>query len=271
VPLPQVHRPLAAAFALGLAAWQTGQDVKSVLELAGYSSRIAQSVVQKVEFEAEKMSAPVSSRRMPPTMAPPAPGVKKYVKDCMSRMVEKKVANLGPTGTLAAPGTSGAVSSVQILCTIIQGNGDGQRSGNVVHVDRYFLRGIVTMPTALAAIFRVIVFKDLQANGTTPVVTDVLANASYYGFYNTSTVTSVGGSRFVILKDHSFTLQSTLATSNPITPFEWEVPKCKMTVTYTGNTGTSTDVQTNNVWVLAICNDATTTYTLAGQVHYRDG
>lgn len=268
--MPQgVHRPLAAAFALGVSAWRTGEDIKTVLEFAGYSEKIANSVSQKIT-SSPPMSAPVTSRRMPP--APPSAGVKKYVKDCMSRMVEKKVAVLGPTGTLTAPTTAGAVSSAQILASITQGSGDAQRAGNVIHVDRYLLSGYVTIPAAAAnSIFRIIVFRDLQANGTTPVVTDILNTASFYAFYNTSTVTSVGGARYVILKDHKFVSNSSLAASAPIYSFEWDLPKTRMTVTYLGNTGTSTDVGTNNVWVLAIASDATSTYALSGQVHYRDG
>jgi len=201
--------------------------------------------------------------------APVAPGVKRYVKSCMDNMVELKVVDFGATG-LAAPGTSGAVSSWQIVPAITQGTSDAQRTGNVIKINRLLMRGAVG-GSADRDMFRVIVFRDMQSNGTTPAVTDILYSASYMSCYNASKVTTAGGSRFSIIKDQTFSINAQISAVGMFVPFTWDLAGAKCNVTYTGNTGTSADVGTNNIWLLTISSgSAVTALQLSAQLHYRD-
>jgi hypothetical protein len=142
---------------------------------------------------------------------------KKYVQTCMRNALEKKtivVQNL--IGNSGVPTTSGRVDPLQTY-NIIQGTGDGNRTGNFVKVSRVWLRFNANLPAGVpAALFRVIVFRDRNTNGATPAVSDVIEFGTGGGAagYNDDNVTLVGGARFTILSDKWFSINASLGSAD---------------------------------------------------------
>lgn len=201
-------------------------------------------------------------------LAPPSKGVKKYVKSCMDRMVELRIYDYGPSSQLAA-GTAGTVFNYIPLSSITQGTAEGSRTGNAIRITRLYIRGAFIVSDT-RSILRLIVVKDMQSNGGTPAVTDVLQTASYLSHYNSKFVTKVGGSRFVVLRDVVFYTQQSIVSTTCGGNFEWDLSSAGCVVTYSGNAGTVADVVSNNFFVMAISDNANTTFAMSTQLHFRD-
>lgn len=262
--LPNPALPIARAFYLGLAAYQAGQDVIAAVELAGYPTRVAVATFNKIM--SNRRGAP--SQVMPPAAAPVASSVKRYVKACMDRSVELRVYTLAPTGTLTPFSAAGTLIQT-LVAGPIQGTAENSRTGDQIKVDRLTYRFNFYDQTYAASLVRVLMVKDLQPNGSIPVVTDILASASHLSFFNPDTVTSAGGSRFKILHDKTLQVNTIIAGSPVAVPYIIDV-KGSFVVTFISNSGTSASVGTNNVWLLFIGNNATVTGNMAGQMYYRD-
>lgn len=92
--------------------------------------------------------------------------------------------------------TAGAV--INLSNTIIQGDNYNNRSGNTI---RLFHQKLLINVAAVinSSTNRFILVRDLENNGNTPVVTDILDAASFVAGY--SSLETVQQRRFVILKD----------------------------------------------------------------------
>jgi len=254
-------RPVARAFAVGLAAFRAGQDIQAAVEFAGYPSSLAVATYEKI----------MSSRRtnLPPG---PAPGpvsksVKSYVKKCMHQLSED-LFFFTALGSVT-PGTAGAVTSFG-LDTITQGDTDSSRTGDIIRVKQLHIRGIINTGSTSGCVFRMIVFRDLQSNGTTPTVAQVLTTADYLANYNPDTVTAVGGARFKVLWDRSVALNFNIAATLVLHSFDLVVPGGPFRMDYITNGGTSASVGTNNVWILSICSQATASHLTTTSAKYTD-
>lgn len=261
-----VNRPIALAYIIGLAAFRAGQDIQTAVEVAGYSQSIAKATYNKIMSGRRTINNADASAGSQPHPVPR--GIKRYVKNCMERATEVKVSLQPPTGFRTAPTTAGVVDTIGMLANITQGTADGNRTGNQVKITRIRLRGYVTSIDT-TQIFRLIVFRDLQSNGTAPVVTDVLNTASFYDFYNTDKVLGHGGTRFKILKDQVIKQDQQVATTSVYVPFEFDFNQ-SFVVTYSATAGSYADIVSNNVWLLAICSNANGQYALAGQTEFHD-
>jgi len=230
-----------------LAAFRAGQDIKDAVETAGYSSSLAESTYNKI----------MSSRRQTlPIGTPVAPNVKRYVKNCMKNVTEVQCLTTNLANTVM--GTAGSVTSAGFEL-ITQGSTDSSRKGDVIHVKRFRLKGFVFGPNA-SGFCRIIVFRDLQSNGTTPTVAQVLATATVYGMFNSSTDTAYGGARFNILSDKTYVQNIQVAATAITLPYDVSF-KDDFMITYITNGGTAASVGTGNIWILAVADNATSSFT----------
>lgn len=257
------NHPVALAYSLGIAAYRAHQDIQSTLELAGFSATIAQATYNKIMSNRRVGNADAGAG----APAPIPKGIKRYVKNCMERASELKVSVNAPT-VVAAVGTAGTIVNPVVISQIAQGSGDGDRDGNQIKVTSVRIKGYV-ITNQTTNYFRLIVFRDTQANGTTPAVTDILYTASAYDLYNTSKVIGAGGARFKILTDRVYNMTQNVTATTIWRPFDLKFGQ-DFAVTYTGNTGTATSVGTNSVWILAIAMDATTSFNFACQADFHD-
>lgn len=269
-----------AAFALGLEAWRQGNDVYQALSQAGYVATVAAGLAsyfssgtyveepppltQVSQGDEEGMSA--KRARISSSSQAVAPGVKKYVKGCMDRLVEEKAFPLSvQSGT---SGTTGTVSRVGIA-DIVQGTTSQTRLGDIIHLQRLVFNWYAY--DTVAATVRVILFVDRQANGTTPSATGVLNQATVTGPYSATDVIGYGGGRYKILSDESVTINPTIAAAGwESRLIKKEIKLAGMPVIYSASTGAVTDVSKNNIWVLHISDNNTSTFVRSSMIYYRD-
>jgi len=232
-----------------------------------FSSASAPELEQLSQTQDMSSQAAKRQRTSRGARTPVSSGVKNYVKGCMDRLLELKVANQTPVA-FAAPGTAGTLSSV-VLPSIQQGDTDATREGNIIRVKRVVFRAHCNDSTAGGHV-RLILFIDRQANGTTPSVTDVLTSANWAALYNTNNVVGVGGSRFAILSDKTDAITLQIAATASFAPVYNRGYKMNMPVTYIANGGTAADVGKNAIWLLAIASNATAGFGWAAQLTYVD-
>lgn len=283
------HRYYApAALAAAYRAFQAGNDVYSALSALGYGYATAQGLAEYYNSrfaEPPPLDAATQSQGDEPmsttttttarvkrrrgsygSTVAVSKGVKRYVKGCVDRMLEIKVFQFAQSGTIQ-PGTGGAFAGA-FPSQIVQGDTDGTRDGNIIHVKRLALR-IVSFDSA-AFVLRLILVVDRQSNGASPAVTDVLAAANYQSDYNASTVVGHGGSRFAILWERHFVCNPNITATGTFGGVVNKSWKMNMPVTYIGNAGTAADISKNNIYLLGIGSTATAGYSYAGSLTYTD-
>lgn len=273
-----------AAITAGVAAWRAGLVVKEVLEAAGYTKYVAEGVHNYISTDPDTaareadsygtttttMSSQSKKRFRPSqttssqTTAKVAPKVKKYVKNCMNRLIEKKflyascnATNMGTGGTVLA----------SFLCQIIQGTTDATRTGNQVRCKRIAIKGWNS--TSVAANTRLIAFWDRQPNGGSPSVTDVLQAADVNALYNNNYVSGWGGSRFEIVYDKRLKIEPVIVAQGDYQYFSI-LSKKEKTVVYKGNAAAVADMATNNFVVIAISDEATADLTANILIEFED-
>lgn len=183
----------------------------------------------------------------------------------MNRILEKKSIIVAPTDYIV--GTGGSYGLIPIE-DITQGDTDGTREGNIIHVQ--WIEHRFAVYDSVLAIVRCLVFIDRQSNGTTPGATDVLASLSPMATLNTTNVIGIGGSRFKILLDETVVVNPEISGVVKWSSIHRKVYKLGMPVTYLASTGAATDVGTNNVWCLYVANNATASVRHSCQVHFTD-
>lgn len=185
---------------------------------------------------------------------PVAPSVKRYVKRCTSRLIEKKCSNVNAVLTMVGTGTPQV--SADLLANIMQGDSMQARTGNHIRITRLTIRVLV-----LAKSINVIRFAyvwDTQANGAAPAWTDVFDSTSTASTYNGTNVAGAGGSRFHIIADRTVTAEPQIAGTYPYKSFLLSFRPNKV-VSYKSNGGTVADMLKNNFIIL--CNDVNGTTT----------
>lgn len=192
-----------------------------------------------------------------------APTVKRYVKRCMDRIVETKYVEGSITFT--NPTSAGSIAG-NFLCGIQLGTSDTSRVGNNIRIKNIWLKGYWS--DGNNAVLRLLFAWDRQPNGAVPAVTDIItANGTNAG-YNHDTVVGQGGQRFTVFSDKRTTLNLGYsgATTLAATFMHWKGDKV---VQYTGNTGTVTDMISNNLVAVAVGN-STGDFTGQIVIEYQD-
>lgn len=202
---------------------------------------------------------------------------KKYVKRCMTMQLEKKtivVQNM--IGNSGIPTSTGRVDPIQSY-NIVQGTGDGNRTGNFVQVKGIWLRFICTLPTGTPySTYRVVVFTDRQTNGSTPAITDVLETATggIGAGYNDDNVTKVGGARFRVIRDKWFAVNSGVGASDATSASQGKAfqmyLKGPFTVHYKANAGAITDIVSGEIFVATLANGTNASIQCQVQIMFVD-
>jgi hypothetical protein len=202
---------------------------------------------------------------------------KKYVKACMRNILEKKTIPIqNVIGNAGVPTNSGRVDPIQSY-NIVQGTGDGNRTGNFVRVTRVWLRFNTNLPVGVAsALFRVIVFRDSNTNGATPTVASVIEFSTGGGGagYNDDNVRTVGGARFTILSDKWFAVNSTLGAADASSGTHytaWTLSLRNPTVVhYNGAAATIADIVSGEIFILTYSNFNTAAVQCQAQIEFQD-
>lgn len=201
---------------------------------------------------------------------PVAPSVKRYVKGCMKRMIEKKYLTYSLLGATSA--VAGQILPTGIF-NITQGAGDSQREGNTIHINKldYKFQFNATGPGAM----RLILCWDRQANGANPTATDIVTTASFLSTFNTNNVVGYGGSRFTIVKDLYFVIdpaEVAAATfsrqaSSKATLYGKNI---KRPVHFQASAGAVADIASNNLFWLVLGSTTTVGYSYYNCVEFLD-
>lgn len=270
---------VAGALEVGLRAWRAGENIERAIAAAGYASSLAQGVINYISQdpttasrEADSIDIPEMKRqKMSTSTVPVSNNVKKYVKGCMDRVLERKfysqscnAINVPAAGVLVTGG----------LENIVQGDSDTTREGNIIHV-RDIKVNLTVFDNGIAdGLIRTILVWDKQCNGAAPAITDILTSTNYYSHYNHSQVVGYGGSRFSVLYDRLFVLQvgANVAAALPIKAINEKTmgKKAQRTITYKGNAGTIADIATNSLYWLYIGSTATQDVTCQLMIEYTD-
>lgn len=151
----------------------------------------------------------------------------------------------------ATPDNTGVVT---VLNTITAGDDANQRNGNSILAKYMTTRFYVTQnASATNTVLRCIIVQDLQNQGATPAVTDILQAAAATSPMNNDNV-----ERFWILYDKMITLSTGGNTMIPITNYKALNFHCK----YTGTA--STTFSMNAICMLLISNEVTNTPAVTG-------
>jgi len=188
---------------------------------------------------------------------------------------ELKVVDIA-SATYAA-NTTGSCTCLNLVA---QGDDFNQRQGRKIILKSLYVRGFASSRdlTSGPNLARLIIFYDAQANGTTPVITDVLTAASSVSHLNLD-----NRDRFKILHDsqHAFGQVDTTATQAvglgqgcyAIKEYI-RIPKAFQNTTYNAAGGTAGAIATGGLWMLIIGFQAGTsadsTYTLSTRTRFLD-
>lgn len=202
---------------------------------------------------------------------------KKYVKRCMRTMLEKKtIVVQNVVGNSGAPTSSGRVDPLGSF-NIIQGTGDGNRTGNFVQLDYVVLRFLLTIPVGTpTSAYRIIIFSDRQTNGATPAVTDVIETGTggIAAGYNDDNVVTVGGARFRILRDQWFTICSGLGAADASSGTTQKAFTIKLKgpfkVHYDTTTGAIADIVSGEIFVLTAASGTSALVQVQAQIQFVD-
>ncbi len=132
--------------------------------------------------------------------------------------------------------------------------------------------GNQTDPTKTSDVVRIILYVDRQANGATIAVLDFLESATFLSFRNLS-----NSKRFRVLMDKSFIMQASAFAGNGTANDSGRVVKqhhfntrLNLKVEYSAGGGAITELESNNIGVLAISEAGLTTLTSKIRVRFTD-
>lgn len=197
----------------------------------------------------KRKSAPIAGATVKRRQTiPVAPNVKRYVKGCMSRLIEKKYLNQPITVTnISATGTVQSAA----LFNITQGTGDSSRTGNIIKVGALWFN--LTFTDTVMNVIRAVLLWDRQPNGAGAGVSDVLVTSDINSAFNPNTVIGHGGKRFKVILDTQLVINPPIAATNTPARYNRRLTFAGggVPVVYGGNAGTVADMTTNNLfWVL---------------------
>ncbi len=163
------------------------------------------------------------------------------------------------------------------LNLIVQGTDENERIGRKCTIVSLGMRGSFVLPATTAVAntsdrVRVIVYVDQQTNGVTAAVTDILAAATIDNFYDLP-----NSGRFVILADYQTIINSKGGVGDGTTnlfvkttePFVLSV-RLNLPIEFSGTGGFLTEIQSNNIGILAITESGFAAFGYTARVRYSD-
>lgn len=198
---------------------------------------------------------------------PVAPTVKKYVKRCMDRIIDKKYVDGAVTFTNAA--AAGTIVA-DLICGITLGTADTNRVGNTIRVKKIWLRGTWKPdPTNNAQDLRMLCGWDRQPNGAAPTNTTILTQSLPYAPYNHNYVVGHGGSRYEITSDRRLVSNVNASGIGQFYKYTYTWKGNKV-VRFGGNAGTVADMVTNNFFVMMTAIDGISDFNGYVTIEYED-
>lgn len=185
--------------------------------------------------------------------------MRSMVKRTMQQLLERKV--LVSSITAALPSTTGTVT--QLTNFIVQGDNFNQRAGDKITCADHRLKVNATAIVNSTSI-RFIILQDMQNNGTTPAVTEVLDTADYLAGYNQLLV--LQQRRFKIL--HDATVDVNIA-GEALKTREYVLPKSGVTW-YNGATAVAASNGKGALFMLIIASAAAGTGDYTWTYRYYD-
>lgn len=175
------------------------------------------------------------------------------------------------TFNIGSAGTTGAVLASNLV--IAQGTGENQRIGQKVNLKDFFITFALSNDDATtngitSGNFRIAIVLDRQANGALPAWTDVFQDGDVSTYRNLDNV-----DRFKILKDRTFNIpiKCTNAghtdTSGHYKKFFF---KCNLPLHYSSTTGAITELRSNNIVVMYICDVSTCNFQGRCRIKFSD-
>lgn len=177
--------------------------------------------------------------------------------------VEKKYLDTNDSATITAAGViSGS------LTTVPEGTTDVSRVGNKITVTNVNIRFVILVDDRTTAVIfnrnvRFILYIDRQANGSTPQPSEIIGvptSVEYRSYRNLDSV-----DRFVILHDSFIHVPmiTTNAAHTMIGPTKVYTlnKKIECPIHYNGTTGATTEVRSNNIGFLMVCDTPPNPYT----------
>lgn len=145
------------------------------------------------------------------------------------------------------------------LNNIVQGDGPSARDGRVLHIKSIFIHGLMYLasggapPNNASDTFRVVVYQDMQTNGTAALSSDVFTIPATRGYLAFRNLDNTG--RFKILADKMYRLESgTVGTVNGADvvqkQFKINLPNLDIKVTNNLTTNSITGIRDNNVGII---------------------
>lgn len=180
---------------------------------------------------------------------------KNQVRQMIIGRLEDKVFSQALTGTFSLAGVTNYVSA------IAQGDGLGDRAGNVIRPKSLEFR--VTIIDTVSSFSRVIFFQDNENVGTAPTVANVLQTALPN---STLLAESLSLRRFKILYD----IMCPLSSAGDLTRFYHRVLPVKGAIHFSGTGATSASGGKNAIYVLLISTTNTATLDARTLIHYTD-
>jgi len=172
--------------------------------------------------------------------------------------------------------TTPAYSQYASICEVTRGDAANQRVGNKINIKSIDIRGMVALPrqtsvshsvanwAAGPSKWRILMYQDMQCNGAVAPIGSVLdltiSNANPSNAFNNLQYSG----RYKILMDKFMVLPPGAAvfnsdnknyvTSGSAMQFKKHIA-CDIPITYIGDTASITNITTNNVGILFICNN----------------
>jgi len=188
---------------------------------------------------------------------------------------------LSDSGLIMPSVAGGTIVSVGSYVGIPQGTTASQRVGRMVVLKKFMIRGYFDLPASTTAaqaggdMVRFILYWDKQANGAAAAATDILATADATVYNNL-----INSGRFMILKDKWFNLPVRTALRAGGTTDTWYgsqkpffiAKRCSIPIEFSSTTGAITELKSNNIGILAICERASNfpTVTYTARIRYDD-
>jgi len=179
--------------------------------------------------------------------------VKKYVKRVLDNKIEDKHLFVTTTNDNILD-----VGNKYLMNGIRQGTGSGQRVGAKIRLKHFQCKYRLTLAGAAVSgcVVRVILFRDRQTNFATPSNTDIFQLSTAVllpqQMFNTEF-----RQRFKVLYDKRHSIEMSGGSTNIPKQVNGSInKKLNFTTTYTTDTGTVTDINTNSLYMMVIGSEA---------------
>lgn len=142
-----------------------------------------------------------------------------------------------------------------LLNGIAQGDSNNQRQGNSILLRSININLLITMhDQAEHTMVRCILFFDKEANGATPLITDLLAGTGSLQNYNHNE-----SSRFYVLSDFRISLSTTGVKETTRRIYR----RLQRHTHYDSSTGNASDIVDYSLWLLCLSDEGTNTPTVS--------